>query len=95
MPVKEQIKTFNGLLNGMGDEYEQLKKNIDNSNGALGEMSKVMNDNLKGKFKEMKSALEGMAITLYKSLQPALTKIVEALTGLFQWIQIYHQPHKR
>lgn len=84
---KEQIKTFNGLLNGMGDEYEQLKKNIDHSNGALGEMSKVMNDNLKGKFKEMKSALEGMAITLYKSLQPALTKIVEALTSLFQWIQ--------
>lgn len=77
---KEQIKTVNNLLQGLGDEYKGLKGDIDGANGALMEMVDTMTDNTQGNIDSFKSALEGLAITLSKHLLPYVTNILEKLT---------------
>ncbi len=48
-------------------------------------MADEMQDNLKGRLTELKSALEGVALQLYDNLQPALEKIVEVVQKLVAW----------
>lgn len=80
-------KTFNAMLSGLGDEYQSLKGDIVDSDGALQEMRDTMKDNLQGRMEEMKSALEETAIILYDNLKPAIETIVEWITKAAEWFQ--------
>ena len=64
---KTQMDTLNALLNGLGDEYDGLKEQITNCDGALNEMANTMMDNVKGEFVIFKSAVEALGNTIYKS----------------------------
>lgn len=77
---KTQISTLNALLDGLGNEYEDLRSKIQNSNGALNDMATTMQDNLKGKITKLKSALEGAALSIADILIP----IVEKATAFIQ-----------
>lgn len=69
---KEHAKTFSALMNALGDDYDHLRGEIENANGALDDMYDIMTDNLAGKWDEFKSALEEAGIAIFESLKPAL-----------------------
>src|SRR5690625_1852134 len=73
-------KTFSAMINGLGDEYDDLKESIINSDGALLEMRNTMKDNLQGALENLSSAFEEIMISIGTALLPA----VKVLTG---WLQ--------
>lgn len=79
---KEQLATFNNLLDGLGKEYSQLKTDIEGSNGALFEMAFAMQDNLLGSVTQLKSALEETQIALGRALIPAVRAVTKALNTM-------------
>lgn len=72
---KTQLDILQALLDGVGKEYNSLKKDIQNSDGALDEMSKTMQNNLNGSLTSLKSALEGAAISVSDRLIPTIKKV--------------------
>lgn len=76
---KEHLKSFQGLMNGLGEDYDSLKGKIEDSNGALEKMYDIMTDNLKGRWDEFTSALEEAAISIFEALQPALEVLLGSL----------------
>ena len=79
---KEHIKTFNAILRGMGEEYDELKlKNI-NATGALAEMRHEMKNNLIGAVENLVSALKETAISFGELLLPVLTSATKGLTNI-------------
>ena len=82
---KDHIKTFNALLNGMGEEYDELKlKNI-NATGALTEMRDEMKNNLFGAIERLVSIFKELAISVGEILLPAVTSMVEGLINVVDW----------
>lgn len=81
---KEHMKTFNALMAGLGDEYGDLKDDIEASNGALNEMANTMKNNTKGKVEAFKSALEEVGIAFSQYIIPYATKGTEKLTEVTQ-----------
>lgn len=75
-------KTFNAMLDGLGDEYDDLKDSIVNSDGALQEMRDTMKDNLQGQLENLWSAIEDIAISIGNALMPAVKLAVRFLQML-------------
>lgn len=73
-------KTFSAMLSGLGNEYDELKDSIINSDGALKEMRDTMKDNLQGALENLSSAFEEIAISIGTALLP----IVKAMAGFVQ-----------
>lgn len=63
---KENIQSLSILLNGAGKDFETLKKQIEDSNGAAKEMAEIQNNTLTGAFKNLGSAIEGVQIKVMK-----------------------------
>lgn len=83
---KEHGKTFNALLGSLGDGWNSLTADVQNSNGALDEMYDTMTDNTKGAIDNLKSAVEELGLKIYDNLQPTIEKlvaIVQTLTDKF------------
>lgn len=78
---KVDLKSANALLSGSGDRFNELSNQIANADGAAADMAETMNDNLLGKIEIMKSALEGLGITIYEDMDSPLKGVVETLTG--------------
>jgi len=76
---KEQLTTFNNLLDGLGSEYDNLKVSIENSKGALNDMAEAIGDNRKGAFEILASSLEEIAIQLDEVLKPAVVAVTSFL----------------
>jgi len=74
---KTQLTTLQALTAGVGDEFDGLQKDIENSTGALNKMAKTMQDNLGGAFTQLKSGLEGLMISLSDVLIPIVKNVVE------------------
>lgn len=70
------------LLKNSGKAHDDLKAKIDNSTGSAEKMAKTMNSGLGGAFANMKSATEGLAISLGTVLAPAVKMLVEGFTFL-------------
>ncbi|MFD1205705.1 phage tail tape measure protein, partial [Sporosarcina contaminans] len=82
---KEAMAGALSIINASEADYNKLSKAINNSDGAAQQMAKTMTDNLQGRLKEMQSALEEAAISIYNNLQPALEKIVAFIQKLADW----------
>lgn len=74
------IAGVNALLKGTGLEFDNLKKELLNCEGAAKDMAETMGDNLKGKVTILNSALEGLGITGYEKIEGVLKESVEAAT---------------
>lgn len=75
------------IVNASEADFQKLCASIDNSNGAAQRMADTMQDNLKGKITILKSALEGLGISVYDVFSDDLKVGVEAATdaiGRFQ-----------
>jgi TP901 family phage tail tape measure protein len=76
---KTRTKELNAMLNGTKEELGQLTKGLYNSEGALSKMAKTMKDNLAGQITQLKSKLEGIAISIGDRLTPYLRIAAEWL----------------
>ena len=78
----DSIKGMNLLLNAGTDAIKSYDSQLRNANGSAETMAKTMQNNLKGKLTEFKSALEGAGIAIGENLLPAMTKGVEKITEM-------------
>ena len=72
------------LLDNIGDGYDKLASKIANSSGIASKTAKTMQDNLKGAYKELQSALESLMLTVGKDLLPALTEGTKSITDFIR-----------
>lgn len=77
---KTQLDTLQALLAGVSGEYDILNEKITNCNGALESTAKTMQDNLSGDITSLKSALEGVEITIFKSLEEPFRSAAQNVT---------------
>ncbi|MGI5900790.1 MAG: phage tail tape measure protein, partial [Christensenellales bacterium] len=82
---KEAMSGALAIVNTGEEDYNKLSGAINNSTGAAERMAKEMQDNLKGRLTELKSAIEGAALQLYEALLPAFEKIVAVLQKAVDW----------
>lgn len=73
--------SIQALLNLGPDKLAKLTKELEYSQGAAEKMAKTRLDNLKGDFTILKSAVEGMMISLGTKLEPHLRQFVQWLTN--------------
>lgn len=85
---KTQLDTINALLAGMGDEYSTLKTDIEGADGALEEMAKTMQDNMKGELTKLKSQLEGVGIQLGETLIPMASDFISVISD---WVEKFSE----
>ena len=68
------------IVNTAPDKFDELSASIANSTGAAKEMNEIRLDNLKGDITILKSAVEGLGIQFYESVNSPLREI--AKTGI-------------
>lgn len=81
---KVDLKSANALLANSGQRFNELSKQILNSEDAASNMAETMNGNLNGAITTLKSALEGTAIAIYDKFKEPLTNAVEGVTKVIQ-----------
>lgn len=79
---KTDLASASALLASTGQEWSNLQQTIADSSGAAGEMADTQLDNLQGQLTILKSALEGLAISIGEILLPIISKIVEWVQAL-------------
>ena len=72
---KTDLAAVNGLLAAQGDQWETLATQIDNADGAMGQMAETQQDNLQGVMTSMGSAFEGLQLAVFERLEPTLTEL--------------------
>lgn len=80
---KNQLTTLNALMAGLNatnsdgeNEYEALRAELNNCNGALDKMANTMTDNYNGALARAQSALDDFKISIGQKLEPYLTKFL-------------------
>ena len=81
----DSIKAMGILTNVGADELAEFTNNLYESSGAASDMAATMNDNLNGQITQLKSALEGAAITIGEALMPNMKKTVEMINNAVTW----------
>lgn len=74
------LKNVNALLGTSAQRWDELGAAIDDSSGAAQKMADTQLDNLAGDITILKSAFEGLQISVSDKLQPAMRKLVQGLT---------------
>ena len=77
---KEAMSGLLAIVNASEEDYQKLSKAISDADGTAQEMANTMTDNLSGSLTLMKSAAEGVGISLYKKIQEPLTNLVNNIT---------------
>ena len=77
---KTDLAAVNGLLAAQGEQWETLATQIDNADGAMGQMADTQLDNLQGAVTIMQSALEGLQLAIYDKMEPALKVLAQGAT---------------
>ena len=72
---KTDLAAVNGLLAAQGEQWETLAAQIDNADGAMGQMAETQQDNLQGVMTSMGSAFEGLQLAVFERLEPSLTDL--------------------
>lgn len=70
------------LINSSDDDVKELAEQIGNCSGAAERMAKIKLDNLSGDITYLKSATEGLGLTLYDTFSNKLRKGTQSLTTL-------------
>jgi TP901 family phage tail tape measure protein len=91
---KTRTKELNAILNGTKEELDDLTDGLYNSDGALSDMAKTMQDNFAGQVTAIKSKLEGIAISIGDRLTPYLKIAAEWIQKLADWFYNLSGPVK-
>lgn len=78
---QEAMSGLLAIVNASDEDFEKLTLSINNASGAAEEMAGVMNDNLKGDITLLQSAVEGLGIQVYESVDVELREAVQAGIG--------------
>lgn len=81
---KEALAGMLAIINASDADFEKLTTAIYNCDGTAQNMAETMQNNLNGKLTQLKSALEGVAISFGEVLIPMLMKVVESITNVVQ-----------
>ncbi len=76
------IAAANALLKDSGERWNELSGEIEDCNGAAKDMAATMLDNLEGDITILKSATEGLGISMYEGLNAPLREITKTATGM-------------
>lgn len=69
---KEAMSGMLSIINATEEDFNNLTNSIYNCDGAAGEMAATMQDNLAGQITILQSALEGLGLSVYESMQEPL-----------------------
>lgn len=83
---KTDLSSVNALLANTGDTWDDLQDSITNSAGAAQQMADTQLDNLQGQLTLLKSALEGLAISIGEILMPYIKSIVSHIQSFVDWL---------
>ena len=81
----EALKGVNMAFEAGVPKIREFEEGIRNSDGAASEMYDTMQNNLQGAIDNMKSAFEGLLITIGQRLIPIFQSLVEGITNVFTW----------
>lgn len=76
------LASAEALLNAVGEDWDEIGASILDSEGAAQKMADTQLDNLAGDITIMKSAFEGLQISVSDKLEPAMRALVQAITWL-------------
>lgn len=82
---QEAMSGLASIVSATEDDFNSLKNEIYNCDGATKEMSDTMGNTFQGKLKTLNSAFGELKIAIGKVLIPTLEKFVEKLTECFNW----------
>lgn len=87
----EAFKNWAALMKVGGEELGRMTDGLVLADGAAKKMADTMSNNLSGKWDEFKSKLEGLGITIFTIIAPALYAILQgaiaAVNGIDMFIQ--------
>ena len=83
---KEAMSGALAIVGASEVDYKKLSKAIGESEGAAKKMSDIMEGKLGGTIREIKSGLEGFAISIYEGMLPALEKGADKTLQFVGWI---------
>lgn len=83
---KTDLSSVNALLANTGETWDSLQNSITNSAGAAQQMADTQLDNLSGQLTILKSALEGLAISIGEALMPMVKNIVSKIQAFVTWL---------
>lgn len=81
----EALKGVNMAFEAGVPKIREFEDGIRKSDGAASEMYDTMQNNLQGAIDNMKSAFEGLLITIGQRLIPIFQSLVEGITNVFTW----------
>lgn len=86
-------RVMNNILSMQKDEIRNLIREIENSSGFSKDLATTLNAGLGGSFRNLASAIEGLAIAFGEYLEPTVitlingvTQLVTAGTGFIEWL---------
>ena len=91
----DSIKGVNLLLNEGIDKIAGYKEELEGSAGSAKKMADILNDNLAGDLKVLKSGFEEMQLSLAKALTPALRAVTQGATDLLAKFNGLPEPMKK
>lgn len=74
---QEAMSGLLAIVNASDEDFNSLQNAINNADGAAESMAETMQNNLKGSFTILGSALEGFGIQVYERIQEPLKKAVD------------------
>lgn len=82
---KEAMSGMLAVINASEADYNKLTQSIYNSAGAAQRMADIKLDNLQGDLTLLRSAWDGLGITIGEEFMPQLRGLVQAGTGVLSW----------
>lgn len=92
---KEGMSGLLAIVNASDEDFNKLANAIDNSEGASKKMADTMQDNLAGRITALKSAIEGVSITIGEMLIPYVEKVVAKIKQLTDWFSGLSEAQQR
>lgn len=79
---QEAMNGLNFLVKEGGDKLRQYRTELEKSTGSTKELADLFRTDTKADWDNFTSAIEGLAITLFKYLQPTIKVVLQSITGL-------------
>lgn len=79
---QEAMNGLNFLVKEGEDKLRSYRNELEKSTGSTKELADLFRTDTKADWNNFTSAVEGLAITLFKYLQPAIKVILQSITGL-------------
>lgn len=92
---KIPIAGVNILLKEGGDSLRDYQKQLENAAGSSAEMAAIMRGTTAAAVKTLKSALEGLGLTIFDQIKPAFTDVVKGLTFMIGGWAKFLEMHPR